>query len=112
MSLPNADRVVIDVRKLKDYALSDTHPVGRFKSAFFAALGFSAADWAEFEMQLRQIAWQGAAEISERNSYGQKYAVRGTLRGQEGRSAEVVTIWIVLNGESTPRFVTVYPEDR
>jgi hypothetical protein len=111
MSLPNADRVVIDVRKLRDYALSETHPVGRFKAAFFIGLGFSARDWAELEMQLRQIAWEGTAQIGEHNGYGQKYVVRGTLRGQQGKSAGVVTVWIVLNGESTPRFVTVYPED-
>jgi hypothetical protein len=65
MGLPNADRVVIDARKLRDYALSETHPVGRFKAAFFVALGFSAPDWAELEMQLRQIAWQGTAETSD-----------------------------------------------
>lgn len=111
MSLPNADRVVIDVRKLRDYALSETHPVGRFKAAFFISLGFSAHDWAELEMQLRQIAWEGTAQAGEHNGYGQKYVVRGTLRGQEGKSAGVVTVWIVLNGESAPRFVTVYPED-
>ena len=42
-------------------------------------------------------------------SFGQKYEVRGTLRGPSGRRAEVVTVWIVLSGESSPRFVTAVP---
>ena len=35
MSLPNLDRAVIDPAKVRDYLLSDVHPVGRFKAAFF-----------------------------------------------------------------------------
>jgi len=41
--LPNGDRAVVDDAKVRDYLLSPTHPVGRFKSVFFMALGFSAA---------------------------------------------------------------------
>jgi hypothetical protein len=40
--LPNADRAVVEEAKVRDYLLSPTQPVGRFKSVFFVALGFSA----------------------------------------------------------------------
>jgi len=43
--LPNADRTVVEDAKVRDYLLSPTHPVGRFKSVFFVALGFSADRW-------------------------------------------------------------------
>jgi hypothetical protein len=47
--IPNADRAVIEAAKLHDYLLSRTHPVGRFKAAFFHALGYSADNWRQLE---------------------------------------------------------------
>ena len=38
----------------------------------------------------------------------QKYLVFGRLEGPAG-AADVVTVWIVLEGDDTPRLVTVYP---
>jgi hypothetical protein len=38
-----------------------------------------------------------------------KYVVGGTLNGPSGAVADVVTVWIVLDGEDIPRFVTAYP---
>jgi hypothetical protein len=38
--LPGGERVIIDPEKLREYVLSRVHPVGRFKAAFFAALGY------------------------------------------------------------------------
>ena len=40
MRLPRSDALVVDVRKVRDYLLSATHPVGQHKARFFAALGF------------------------------------------------------------------------
>jgi hypothetical protein len=36
--LPDAERALIATEKLRDYLLSPTHAVGRFKAAFFAKL--------------------------------------------------------------------------
>jgi hypothetical protein len=35
--------------------------------------------------------------------------VHGTITGPSGRAAGVVAVWIILNGEDFPRFVTAYP---
>ena len=43
--------------------------------------------------------------------YGQKFAVSGLLTGPNGRSANIVTVWIILANTEVPRFVTAYPED-
>lgn len=110
MRLPEADRVVIDSRKLRDYLLSLEHPVGRFKAVFFARLGFTQERWQVFDRRLREIAVGNEAEDTERTDHGQKYVVRATLTGPAGRSARIVTVWIVLNHETAPRFVTAYPE--
>ncbi len=53
LQIPNADRALIDPAKLHGYLLSRSHPVGRFKAAFFLALGYSPEDWQRLEADLR-----------------------------------------------------------
>jgi hypothetical protein len=110
VKLPAGDQAVIDARKLRDYILSPSHPVGRFKAAFFETLGFSLATWQDLESALRNAASRDKAEIAQLTPYGQKYRVRSILRGPNGRSAVVVSIWITRTGDTAPRFVTVMPE--
>ena len=109
MKLPNAERAIVEDAKVRDYLLSPEHPVGRGKARFFAALGFSGADWPLLRDALLALVRDGEAVAGEVTVFGQKYTVRGTVRGPGGRSAAVVTAWIVRRGESTPRFVTAYP---
>jgi len=52
--LPNAENAVIDSEKLHDYLLSPSHPVGRFKAAFFSSLGYTQENWRQFEADLRR----------------------------------------------------------
>lgn len=109
MRLPGADRAVIEPPKIRDYLLSWSHPIGRFKAAFFRSLGYTDSDSTRLEADLRELASSGDAVLGQASSYGQKYEVRGMLTGPSGRQAEVVTVWIVLTGEDVPRFVTAYP---
>lgn len=39
----------------------------------------------------------------------QKYEVHGTLKGPSGRRADLVTVWIILKGDTDPQFVTAFP---
>ena len=48
MRLPNAERAVVDIEKLRDYCLSGEHPRGRHKARVFAAALGLTADHAEF----------------------------------------------------------------
>jgi len=112
LKLPCAAEAIIDDRKLKEYILSFEHPIGRFKAAFFASLGFYEDNWDKLDLEIRRLAQSHEAEIAGRTSYGQKYLVRGRIEGERGRSANIVTVWIVRVGEERPRFVTAYPEDR
>jgi hypothetical protein len=43
--VPNADQAIIDPRKITDYLLSQTHPDGAPKAAFFESFGFTLIDW-------------------------------------------------------------------
>jgi hypothetical protein len=55
------------------------------------------------------VAEHGTVEAEESNEFGRKYRVRGVLTGPNGRRAGIVTVWIVLEREAVPRFVTAFP---
>jgi len=107
--LPNASKAEIDPAKLRDYLLSSSHPIGRFKHPFFGALGYSKEQWQQLEADLQNLATTGDARIGQKTEYGQKYEVRGILEGLSEKAAEIVTVWIILDGEDFPRFVTAFP---
>ena len=44
---------------MRDYLLSREHPVGRFKAAFFEALGYVAGEWQQLDSDLRGLAATG-----------------------------------------------------
>jgi hypothetical protein len=110
LQVPNADRAVIEPAKLRDYLRSSTHPVGRFKAAFFLTLGYSADAWARLEVDLRSQHLPRDAVAAAPTPYGQKYVIRATLVGPAGRSTRVRSVWVVRVGEDYARFVTAYPE--
>jgi len=107
--LPNASDAVIDAVKLREYVLSPSHPVGRFKARFFAALGFTAEAWPVFEQALREQHLTQDASPMGIDVHGQAFTIRAILQGPTGASALVVSVWFVRAGEAVPRFVTAYP---
>ncbi len=111
MLVPNADRAAIEQAKLRDYLLSSTHPIGRFKARFFAALGFTADRWVELAEALRLQHLTQEAEPAPATSHGQKYTIRAILNGPNGQSAIVVSIWFIPARGDVPRLVTAYPGD-
>jgi len=104
-----ASRAVVEPAKLRDYLLSRSHPVGRFKAVFFLRLGYSTEGWDQLEADLRTQHLSRDAAVEPSTPYGQKYVIRATLVGPTGHSAAVVSVWVVRRGEDAPRFVTAYP---
>jgi hypothetical protein len=111
MQLPNADHVIIDEAKIRDYLLAPEHPVGRFKAAFFAALGYQQPDWSRLASDLRRLAATGDVLPGPASPYGAKFRVRGILQGPAGRGVLIETVWLVRAEEELPRFVTAFPGD-
>ncbi len=109
MKLPAAERSVIEAAKIRDYLLSTSHPVGRFKTPFFTGLGYTRANWPRLEADLRNLAVTGDAQHGQPSPYGQKYEIRGILKGPSGKSAKILTVWIILVGGDAPQFVTAFP---
>jgi len=104
-----ADRAVIDAAKIRDYLLSEMHPVGRFKAAFFSALGYSTDRWELLCDDLLALARAGSVTSEKPRPFGRTFEVDGMLTGPTGRSADVRTVWIVRTTEDIPRFVSAFP---
>ena len=110
MELPNAAAATIAPEKLREYLLSPSHPIGRYKAALFRLYGYGQDRWEVLENDIRSIL-TNSADVLESTEYGTKYVVRGSIIGPSGRTLAIVTVWIILISEDTPRFVTAYPED-
>src|SRR5882724_4281267 len=74
--LPNADQAIIDPVKLHGYLLSTSHPIGRFKAAFFASLGYTATNWGALDRALREQHLTQPARLVETTRYGRKFEIR------------------------------------
>jgi hypothetical protein len=109
VKLPHASSAVVPAAKVRDYLLSLSHPVVRFKAAFFERLGYTAANWQQLARDLCQHAIDNEAVGPASSDFGEKYEVHGNLTGPAAKTAAVVTVWIVLRGERTPRLVTAFP---
>ena len=107
--LPNAKESVIESSKIRDYLLSPSHPVGRFKSVVFTALGYTQDDWHILRDHLLKLAMTAQAKRGQFCEYGQKYEVSGQLVGPSGRAAYFTTVWLLRSDETAPRFITAYP---
>ena len=67
MKDPDWEKAEIDPAMIRVYLLSPTHPVGRFKAPFFAALGYTQKEWHALQADLREIIRQGQAVHAGRN---------------------------------------------
>ncbi len=111
MLLPNIQTVEIAEAKIKAYLLNTLHPDGKSKAQFFEGLGFSADSWEVLADSLRQLANKFSVSQSVESIHGLKYIIEGPIQTPSGKSPFIRTVWIVDNGQVTPRFVTAYPLD-
>jgi hypothetical protein len=108
-TVPNRDQATIDPVKISDYLLSDSHPVGRSEARFFKHFGFREDAPEELTRALRAHVQDYLVAAIEVSPYGAKYRVEGPLFSPDGRNPRVTTVWMILDGETIPRFVTAFP---
>lgn len=108
MKLPGGDNVEIDQRKLTEYALSPTHPIGKHKARLFALkLGLTRDDAPVVIAAFRAAAASKDAIPTERDAWGQRYSIDFLFRfGQ--RSAMLTSGWIVPADGSPTHLTSVY----
>jgi len=108
MLLPNGERAIVDMRKLRDYCLNPDNPRGSNKARVFAAaLGISAAEAPRLQAKLLDVAGTEEAQLGELDIYGQRYIIDFEMETTAGK-AVVRSGWIVLHNETAPRLTTCY----
>lgn len=111
-ALPNFERAVVDIRKLRDYCLNAAHPRGGADKArvFASVLGMTQEHAEILRDAILDAVQTEVAFALPADEYGQRYTVYFTVIGPNGNDAVVTTGWIVASGTDFPRLTTCYIE--
>ncbi len=109
MKLPNVEKAFVTEDKIKDYLLSETHPDGRAKAAFFTNFGFSAEQGEILVEALLGHAHSHEVASASTTSHGIKFVVESELITPDGRNPKIRTVWIIEVGKTAARLITAYP---
>jgi len=108
VKLPNADRAIVDIKKLRDYCLNPEHRRGCHKARVFkASLGLTRDHAGDLRKALLGAAATNNASPLVHDEYGRRYVVDFKATGPLGE-AMVRSSWIVRRGEDFPRFTSCY----
>lgn len=79
------------------------------KSKFLAQAGYTPAQADKLLDDLHALL-DGDAEFIQTTDYGDKYRIRGTLNGPNGRQLRVISVWMTEEATGRTKFVTLYPD--
>jgi len=79
------------------------------KSGFLAQAGYTLAHAERLERDLSDQILTREAQFVEQTEYGGKYSIQGPLTGPNGRTLNVVTIWMTEDATGLTKFITLYP---
>jgi hypothetical protein len=110
----SVSRIVIDPRKLSEYALNPDNPVGADKAVMFQRhLGFTRDNYQLLLEQISAQALEAEAILQRTDKHGQRYQVDLEIIGVEEGQREIVrTGWIVEPDSDVARLVTLYVRRR
>lgn len=108
MRLPGSERAEVDHRKLADYCLSPTHPVGKHKALVFAsALGLTSSEAGTLREWLLHAAATGDAVEGRTDEFGRRFTLDFAAVSHVGR-ATIRSVWIIRTDEFHPRLTTCW----
>ncbi len=91
------------------YLLNPANANNSGKAGFFFRFGFTVERWQELADALKRHMAEHNVTGIETTEHGVKYRVEGEMHTPNTRRPFVRSVWIVLRGDDTPRFVTAYP---
>jgi hypothetical protein len=108
MKLPNGDKAIVDIEKIRDYCLNSRHPRGKHKARLFRAkLGLIQANAEELRRILLKAAIAHDAVEGVHDYYGKRYIIDFSINIHE-RKAIIRSYWIIRKRESFPRLSTCF----
>ncbi|MFH2141893.1 MAG: DUF6883 domain-containing protein [Bacteroidota bacterium] len=106
--LPDADKAVLKIEKLKDYCLNNLHPVGKHKARVFqSVLGLNADNAEELKNFILEKIKKNKAILGETDKYGQRYVV-DMIFSKYNKQVVIRTSWIIKTGTNYPCFTSCY----
>ncbi len=102
--------IVVEIVKLRDYCLSDTHPRGRHKARVFRSrLGLTASDAELLRQTLLDAArnLQDDLQPADVDEFGQRYVLDFSMT-TAGGSATIRSARIVLSRQDVLRLTSCY----
>jgi hypothetical protein len=101
---------VVDIVKLRNYCLNDTHPRGRHKARVLRArLGLTVVEAESLRQALLDAARDRQIDLRPAGTgrHGRRYVLDFSMTGPAG-TATLRSAWIVRVGEDVLRFLTCY----
>jgi len=112
MKLPNADRAVISIEKLRDYSLNPNHPEGKHKArVFLEKLNLKADDAERLRKLITEAILTNEATEQQPSPYGRRFVVDFQVKWEEKYVVSLVmirTAWIIRNDEDFPRLTSCF----
>jgi hypothetical protein len=99
MKLPNADKVVVESRKIVNYLLNTAHRFGASKAGFFGRYGFHIEKWEQLAVALRHHGQAHEVKRVKETGFGPRYQVEGILIAPDGRHPHVRSVWQLDHGQ-------------
>jgi hypothetical protein len=108
MFVPNAEKAVIDVRKLTDYCLNAEHEIGKHKARVFeSALDLTAINAEELKDALLDAVKTNEAQAGRFDKFGQRYTVDFEIE-RGAKKATVRSGWIIETNTDFPHLTTCF----
>jgi hypothetical protein len=106
--LPDAERAVVPVAKLRDYSLNPAHPEGKHKARVFrSALGLTTADAELLRRMILDAILSYEAVEQPPNAFGRRFVVDFNVPGVRGQ-VTIRSTWLIRNDEDFPRLTSCF----
>jgi hypothetical protein len=105
--LPNADRAIVEERRIREYLLNLAHPAGGPKARFFVAHGFASDDWNQLQASLITQGRVNTVSKTVGTGWGIRCTVECSCPTPDERNPCIRTIWQMEDG--IPRLLTAIP---
>jgi len=108
--LPNAHNAVIPVEKFTEYALNPQKQKDK-SVAFEKALGYNLENYQKLIEEIKSNLFKYSAKLKPDMGFGQRYEVVMHILGANGKTAKVLTAWIVESSTGITRLTSVYVDN-
>lgn len=99
---------IITEEKISEYLLK--WRADNDKSQFLRRAGYTQANWRNLLLDIRNQILPLEAEILQNTAYGLLWKIRGALKGPNGVTLRVVTIWMDEKYTGMTKFITLFPD--